>query len=260
MVHRGQIFRATAPVWVFTMLSSPILFAQNPAPAQTGSGQSASASPHLPRLGLAVVVGTTGPGIEVATAVARKTNIRGGFNYFDYSLSGTNNNITYSGKIRLESAEILLDQYLAGPLHISAGAMVYNGFQASGTLSVPGGQNFTLNHVSYYSSASDPVNGTGLITARKVAPEVLFGLGNILPRGARHFGVNLDLGVAFQGSANATLNFGGSTCLTPSGGCLPISSDPSVQSNVQAQQGKLNHSLNPYWFYPVLRISFGSKL
>lgn len=147
---------------------------------QSGAGliqdnpQTATRAP-LPRFGIEVSAGTLGAGIQVATAVARHTNIRGGFNYFSYSLSGTdsNNNLGYSGKVRPESGEILVDQYLAGPFHISGGALVYDGFQATGNVHVPGGNSFTLNDVTYYSSAADPVTGTGTIGVRKIAPEFL---------------------------------------------------------------------------------------
>jgi len=224
----------------------------NPVPAGTGGTP-------LPRFGLGVGAGTLGAGIQAATAVARRTNIRGGFNYFPYNLSGTGNGLSYSGKLRLESAELLVDEYLAGPLHISAGALVYNGFQATGSVNVPGGQTFTLNGTTYFSEATNPVTGTGAVTVRKAAPEVLFGLGNLLPRGHRHFGVNFDLGVVFQGSPSALLNLNGSTCVTPLGGCSAISANSTVQANIAAEQNKINKDLKPFGFYPVLRITFGSK-
>ena len=215
----------------------------------------------LPRFGLAVNIGTLGAGIEAATAIARHTNIRGGFNYFSYSLSGTDskNNLGYAGSLRLESGEILLDQYLKGGFHISGGALLYDGFQGTGTVHVSGGQSLTLNSVTYYSSASDPVTGTGSITVRKIAPEALIGFGNLLPRSSRHFAVNLDLGVAYQGSLNTRLNLLGSTCATATGGCATISSSPLVQANILAEQSKINNTLRPFQFYPVIRLGFGYK-
>jgi hypothetical protein len=213
----------------------------------------------LPRFGLAVSVGTLGAGIQAATAVARRTNIRGGFNFFKLSLSGTDNNngLGYSGTLRLESGEILVDQYLKGGFHVSGGALIYDGFQATGNVQVPGGQTLTLNGVTYVSAMSNPVTGTGAITVRKVAPEVLIGFGNLLPRSARHFAVNFDLGAAFQGSPNTTLNLLGSTCISQV--CSPISSNPSVQGNITAEQTKIGNTLKPFQFYPVIRISFGYK-
>jgi hypothetical protein len=218
-------------------------------------------NPSLPKFGIALTAGTLGAGIQIGTAVARHSNVRGGFNYFSYSLSGTrsSDNLAYDGTLRLASAEVLFDQYLAGPFHVSAGALVYDGFQGSGTVHVPGGSTLTLNNTQYYSSAADPVTGSGLLTSRKVAPEILIGFGNLLPRSAHHFTFNLDLGVAFQGSPNAKLNLSGSTCLTPTSGCGTISSQPTVQSNIIAEQNKINNDLAPFKFYPVIRFSFGYK-
>jgi len=233
-------------------------FGQGAAAPPGNAGQ--SGQQPLPRLGIALSIGTLGAGIQVATAVERHLNVRGGFNYFSYSLSDTtNDNLAYNGSLRLESGEILLDYYPIGPFHVSGGALIYNGFQGSGKVSVPGGQTVTLNGVTYYSEASDPVTGNGKIQAKKYAPMVLFGFGNLLPRSQRHFSTNVDIGVAFQGSPNATLNLVGSTCATLSTGCAPISAQPTVQANVVAEQTKINKDLMPFRFYPVISMSFGYK-
>jgi hypothetical protein len=224
-----------------------------------GSAAQSSQQP-LPRLGIALSMGTLGPGIQVATAVERHLNVRGGFNYFSYSLSGTtSDNLTYNGSLRLESGEVLLDYYPIGPFHLSGGALIYNGFQGKGSVSVPGGQTLTLNSVTYYSSAADPVTGNGNIQAKKFAPMALFGFGNLLPRSQRHFSTNVDIGVAFQGAPSATLNLMGSTCATVVTGCAPISAQPTVQANIAAEQTKINKDLMPFRFYPVISVSFGYK-
>ncbi len=245
-------------------LSLPLAFGQVPGgsnPAPSSAEKPPAKSAPLPRFGVAVSVGTLGAGVQVATAVARHTNIRGGGNFFRFSLSGTDNHngLAYDGTLHLQSGEILVDQNLAGPFHVSAGAMVYDGFQGTGSVHVPGGQSFSLNGATYYSAPSDPVTGTGVIGVRKIAPEFLIGFGNLLPRGRRHFTVNLDLGVAYQGSPNVLLNLAGSTCATPSAGCSSISSNSAVQSNITAEQNKISNTLKPFQFYPVLRLSFGYK-
>jgi len=222
---------------------------------------SAQSSGDVPKFGLAVGAGSLGAGVEGAVSVLHHSNVRFGVNYFSYSLSGTysNDNLGYSGKLRLASAEALWDQYLAGPVHISAGALIYDGFQGTGSIHVPGGGSFSLNGVSYISDASDPVTGTGMISSRKVAPEVLLGFGNLVPRSSRHFTVNVDLGVAFQGSLNAQLNLGGSVCAPQGAGCAPVSAQPMVQANVVAEQSRINNSLAPFKYYPVVRLSIGYK-
>ena len=217
----------------------------------------------LPRFGIGVNAGTLGAGIQAATAVTRKSNVRFGFNYFTYSGSTTSSkdNITFNGKLKLESAEILFDQYIRGGFHVSPGLAMYYGNQATGDASIPAGQTFTLNGVSYYSATANPVTGTGSFTAAKVAPELLIGFGNLLPRSARHFSVNFDLGVIFTRSPLIKLNLIGNACtISSTSGCLPISTTPSVQSNVQAEQTKLNNDAAPYIkYWPVIRLGFGYK-
>lgn len=231
-----------------------------PPPASAATTPSPKTSQSLPRFGIEVSAGTLGAGIQAATAVTHRSNVRFGFNYFSYSGSTSKDNIAYNGTLRLESGEVLYDQYLFGGVHISPGVMIYDGNQGTANAVVSGAQTFSLNGVSYYSANASPVTGTASITSRKVAPELLIGFGNLLPRSTRHFTVNFDLGVVFQGSANAKLNLGGSTC--PSDGvnnCVAISNNPAVQSNVVAEQTKINSSLGPFKFYPVIRLGFGYK-
>jgi hypothetical protein len=233
---------------------------QPTAPPASKPSTSTTAGQGLPRFGIQVTAGTLGAGIQAATAVTRHSNVRFGANYFRYSASTTSDNIAYNGTLRLESAEVLYDQYIGGGFHISPGAMIYDGNQATGSASVSGGQTFTLNGVSYFSGNSSPVTGTASITSRKIAPELLIGFGNLLPRSARHFTLNFEFGVVFQGSPNAKLNLSGNTCPSdPINGCLAISANSSVQSNIQAEQVKINGDLVPFKFYPVIRLGFGYK-
>jgi hypothetical protein len=231
-----------------------------------GFGQTPAANPPpdpspLPRFAVAGTFGTLGAGIQAATAVARETNIRFGFNYFSLGLSGTHSqtNLSYDATLRLASVEILLDQNLKGPFHVSGGALIYDGFQGTASVGVPAGQSVTLNHFTYYSQASDPVTGSATAATRTVAPEVLIGFGNLLPRGKRHFSANVDFGVAFQGSPDVRLSLTGSTCLTPAAACAPISSNPVVQANIAAQQAIIGNDLKIFRFYPVVRVSLGYK-
>jgi len=226
----------------------------------TCQGQSGS----LPRFGLGLNAGTLGAGIQAATAVTRKSNVRVGFNYFRYtaSITSNSNNITFNGTLRLESAELLFDQYLFGGFHISPGMAVYYGNQAIGNASIPSGQSFTLNSATYYSSASAPVTGTGSFTASKYAPEILFGFGNLLPRSTRHFTVNFDVGVMFVRSPLIQFNLVGNACtsLTNASTCVPIASTPSVQTNLLAEQAKANNNAAAYIkYWPVVRLGFGYK-
>jgi hypothetical protein len=215
----------------------------------------------LPRFGLGISIGTLGAGIQAATAVTRKSNVRGAFNYFTYSDSTTtNDNLAIDGTLRLASAEVLYDQFLGHGFHVSGGLMLWDGNQGTATVSVPGGNTITLNGQRYFSSIANPVNGTGSIMSRKVAPEVLFGFGNLLPRGKRRFSLGFELGVAFQGSANTRFNLTGATCLiNATTGCIPIAVDPITQANIIGEQNKVDNDLTPFKYYPIVRTTFGFK-
>jgi len=208
---------------------------------------------------LAVGVSTLGAGIQAATAVTQHSNVRVGFNYFKYSASFDKDGVAYNGTLKLQSAELLYDQYIGGGFHVSPGVVLYDGNQGTATASVPGGQSFTLGGVTYYSDSANPVSGTGTIAAKKAAPEILMGFGNLLPRSSRHFTANFEFGAIFQGSPNAKLNLNGGTCDTPGKSCQSISSNPTIQGNIQSEQTKINNALKVFKYYPVVRLSLGYK-
>ena len=87
----------------------------------------------------------------------------------------------------------------------------------------------------------------------------LFGFGNLARRSERHFGMTVDIGAVYQGVPRTTLNFTGGACDPTGLGCRDVSSDPTVQSNIQSEQAKINHSASPLRFYPVISVGFGYK-
>jgi len=216
-------------------------------------------SGQLPHFGIAVGASSLGATVQAATAVAHKSNVRFGFNYFKYSDTFSKDGINYDGTLTLESAEILYDQYVAGPFHISTGLLFYDGNKGRASASVPAGQSFTLGGVTYYSQAGNTISGSGSIDSRKTSPMVLIGFGNLLPRSSRHFSVNFDVGVVFQGSTKAALHLNGGACAQPNAGCVDAATNSVIQGNVQSEQNKINNSLTPFKYYPVVSLTFGYK-
>jgi hypothetical protein len=139
---------------------------------------------------------------------------------------------------------------------VSPGLLFYNGNQISATAAVPGGQTFSVGGTTYESDPATPVTGTGKLDFVKVSPSIMLGVGNLIPRSGRHYSFLFEVGGAYQGSARVALNLAGNVC-TPGDltTCRAISSDSTVQANIQAQQVKIQNDVNPYRFYPV--ISFG---
>ncbi|HEY4084338.1 MAG TPA: hypothetical protein VGM43_00305 [Bryobacteraceae bacterium] len=217
--------------------------------------------PAQPQVGVGVAVGTLGIGPQAAVSITKLSNIRGGANFFNYDDDFTKDGVNYNGSLKLRSFQVTWDQYLPhlGGLHISPGALLYNGNSGHATAQVPGGNSFTLGNATYYSGNTNPVTGTGDITFNKAAPMILFGFGNLVPRSNRHFGVNLDLGVVFQGAPNAKLNLAGTACLNTAQTACLNASDPTVQANVLAEQDKINKDLDPFRYYPIVSLSFSYK-
>lgn len=221
-----------------------------PSTKETGQGP-------FSRIGIGVKMSTLGVGIEVATPLARKFNVRGGFNMFRYSRLITNDGIQYDGHLQFQSAEAHLDWFLLGGLHISPGILFYNGNQLTANAAVPGGQTFSVGGTSYESDPTAPITGTGKLDFVKVSPSIMFGIGNLIPRNGRHFSFLFEVGGAYQGSARVALNLAGNVCDTTGTFCRAVSSDPTVQANIQAQQVKIQNDVNPYRFFPVLSLGFG---
>jgi hypothetical protein len=234
-------------------------------PAFVPQGGGGGSSSGLPRLGVGVKVSMLlGIGVEAATSVTRKSNVRGGFNMFRYDYDYDKDNITYGAKMRLRSAQATFDWFpFGGGFHLSPGALMYNGNKIDADVSVGGGKTFTLGSTTYTSKSSDPVHGTGILALNeyKVAPMILFGWGNLLKRSNGRFSVNFELCADFTGTPKATLNLTGSAC--PGNQqvvCQNAATDPTVQSNVQSEQKKFNDAIEFLRATPVISLTLGYKI
>jgi hypothetical protein len=252
------------------LINFPVLrlTAETPdSPDSSAPAPEATAAPAAPAkqssegripIGVGVKVSTLGIGGEVAIAVSHRSNVRFGFNAFSYGDTFVKDGVTYKGNLDLRSAQATYDMFLLKEFHVSPGVLFYNGNQVSANASVPGGQTFTLSNTNYVSDAADPITGTGKLTVYKAAPMLLLGIGNLVPR-SKHFSVSFEIGAAYQGPPRVTLNLTGSACDSTGLFCRSISSDPTIQSNIAAEQAKLNKSASPYKFYPVLSFGVGYK-
>lgn len=234
----------------------------SPMPAGGGNnagGHAASAplehTTPFSGLALGVNVGLLGVGVDAATPLSKNFNLSGGASFFSYSDNLTSDGIQYDANLRFRSVEASLDWFpMAGGFHISPGVLLYNGNQITGNAAVPGGQTFTLNHVQYMSSTTDPVTGNGSLTFNKAAPDLTVGFGNMIPRSGRHLSVPIELGFAYVGDPKVALNLAGTVCDPSGANCQTIASSPAVQANVTAQQAKLENDVSPAKVYPIFRL------
>lgn len=221
------------------------------APAEPGSS---------PRVGIGVMAGTLGIGGQVAVRVLRPLNIRAGFSGLGISYNFNNDGIDYGARLRLEGAPVTADFFFFHGMHVSGGALLYNGTQITGTASASAGKTFTLNDVAYESSAATPLTGSVGVTFRKAAPLVGFGFGNLVPRKGHRWSITADFDVAYSGSPRAALSLSGVACApgaTSGSTCRNVGTDPTIQSNVTAEQNSVNDKVRFLKIYPLFTLGFG---
>lgn len=223
------------------------------AQAPTAAASSAATGSEF---GIEIAPSTLGIEGLVAARLTKSLNVRAGVDLFGISHSFDDNGVTYTGHVDMRSAQATLDWYFWKSLHLSPGVLFYNGNQVTGSAQVPGGQSFTLNGVTFYSAAANPVNGSGTLTLGKAGPMLLLGVGNPVPRGAGHFSTVLDVGAAYVSAPNATLALSGSVCDASGANCAPVSSAPGFQSDLAAQQATWNSDIRRYRVYPILSLGF----
>ncbi|MGC2617946.1 MAG: hypothetical protein WA414_02835 [Acidobacteriaceae bacterium] len=224
-----------------------------------GGGRTAAAAEEHSRpfsgFAIGAKAGLLGIGVEAATPLAHRLNLSGGMNFFSYSDHLTDDGIPYDATLRFRSAEASVDWFpFVKSFHISPGVLLYNGNQITATAAVPGGTTFTLNNVTYMSSTTDPVTGSGSLKFNKAAPKVTVGFGNMIPRNGHHFSVPVELGFAYVGDPKVALNLTGTACDPNGSYCQSIATTPQIQANVLAQQMKIAKDAQPARFYPLVSL------
>lgn len=206
---------------------------------------------------IGVSVGTQGIGGEAATPLLRSLNLRGGADIIHASASFTSSGINYSGNLALQSGQLSLDWFpFHGSFRLSPGVMFYNGSNVNAGLAVPANQHFTVNSVTYYSSATSPLTGNATATWPKAGPRITFGFGNMLPRRVgRHFAWTSEFGMAYFGTGTVTLGFSGSACTQQNAPatCFQANTNSTFQANVAAEQAKIQKNMVYARFYPIIR-------
>ncbi len=208
------------------------------------------------KIAIGVTVGMLGPGVEVATPISNRTNLRVDGSFFNYTLSSiSEDNVNYGGNLKLRDLRASYDFFpFHGSFRLSAGVEVYNKFNVNATASLPVGQDIKLNGNEYYSDGTMGANAS-LVYGNKVAPTASFGWGNAIPRSHHHFAFPVEIGAAYTGVPTFALTASGngcavSTCTTVNS--TPISSVPGFTNNLNAQIAKVKNDLSPARFYPII--------
>lgn len=210
--------------------------------------------------GAAVKVSTLGIGVDVAVPVSERLNVRGEFNTFGLTHDFDQDSITLAAKLKLRSVVAFLDWFpLGGGFHVSPGLMLHNGNRVDANAAVPGGQRFSLGNDELISNPANPVTGTATVSFQRVAPTVLVGWGNIVPRGDRRWSVPFELGIVYSRAPTAVLSLNGSACTTNGAICRGIATEPLLQADLAEEQSQMNSDLSMLKAIPVVSFGFSYK-
>lgn len=193
-----------------------------------------------------------------ATNVNSYLDLRGDGHFFQYNVGNfQTNGFDISPRLNLASAGVSLDFY-PFPRHglrLTPGVLFYNHNQATSAVNAEGGTSFTLNHDDYYSSTSNPVTGTATLNLHSQTPAFTMttGWGSFLPAKGKHWSFPFEIGVAFIGSPAVNLALtSGQACDYAGQNCVDVTSSQQLQSDIQAQEAKYKHDLDPLKTFPVI--------
>jgi len=200
-------------------------------------------------VGVSAEVGTTGAGVHLTMPVLDNLNARVGVNAFSYSYDGSTSDVDYNFKLKMQTLDVLADYHpFAGSGFRVSGGLIYNGNKIEANARPNANGTYTINGHTYAASTVGALNGK--MDFRKIAPYLGIGWGNAVAKESK-LSFTSDIGVMFQGSANASLTSSGCTASVAS--CTQLASDLATENN------KLNDKLSKFNLYPVVRVGMGYK-
>jgi hypothetical protein len=190
-------------------------------------------------------VGTDGAGLEFEYGIARYFGARLEINGGTLSHHVNRTNIDYEGHLHFSNVQALGDWHpFAGAWRVSTG-LVYNDNKID-LNAAPSTGTLTINGNSYPAGQVGSLQGT--LSFPKISPYLGIGWG-ISPRGKGLFG-SIDLGVQYQ--ANHVSLTG--TCGPAIQGTATCT---QLQSDVAAEQLRLQDETRAFRFWPVTQIGIG---
>jgi hypothetical protein len=216
-------------------------------------------TPPFSQWAVGITTGVGGLGVQVATQLATKINLRMGGSFLNYNPVVVEQGIPIDGQVRLRTVSAAVDVFpYRGTFHISPGVTMYNGNRMTATTNIAPGSNFTIEDTVYTSDLTDPVHGFFDVSlGKKFAPSVTMGFGNMLKRSA-NWTMQTDFGVQFVGRPSFVLNMTGTAC-DVADGCTRIQDDPTTMQNLAQQQADINQDIQPLRFYPILTVGVGYR-
>jgi len=195
----------------------------------------ASAADSVWTFGL--VGGTQGLGPEVAYRGGEYFGLRANAGYAPYNRDQTIDQITYSGKLKLNSFGAAIDCYpMGGGFRLSAGVRSNN--NKVDLIATPA-SSVTVGNNTYTPAQVGTVSGT--VKANEFAPTLSLGYGGTLAEG---FTIGVELGAMFQGSPKIQ-NYQATGMLA---------NDPTFQSDLQIERARVQDKVHSYQYWPIAQI------
>jgi len=186
---------------------------------------------------LGVTGGTLGIGPEIAYRPGKYFGMRANAGFFSYNRDETVDQISYNGRLKLNSVGVAADWYpLGGGFRISAGARNNsNKIDLNGTPS----SSVTVGNNVYTPAQIGTLSGT--VKGDYFAPMLSLGYGGTFAKG---FTLGAELGVMFQGSPKVSDYH--ATGL--------LASDPNFQADVQRERARVEDKVHSYQYWPIAQV------
>ncbi len=200
-------------------------------------------------MAIGLTFGTGGVGIELATPLNTRFNLRGGVGFFNYTTSFTVDSVPVDGTLHLSNVHAGVDWFF------SDRHSFHNHSNYNAVIFIPGYGIINLNDQDYTSDPADPIHGTAFINfGSSIAPRLTAGFGNMIPHKDKNITFPMDFGFQYIRKPTALFKLAGSSC-DNSGDCQSIATDPDAQANLLEEQNEIIHDIAPLRFFPI--ISFG---
>lgn len=211
--------------------------------ATIGAQAARSTTTHGLDMSIGLRFGTLGIGPEVSKLVTSHVGLRAGANFFSLNRTFDQSDINFDATVKLKAFSGLVDLYPGsrGSFHFTGG-VVTNPASMTGT-GVPAGSTFDINGQSYPSSQVGTLNSTAQWSSVLPYAGIGFGTPATSSKAVRFV---VDLGAAV-GKAKVALS------------SSMAASNPTLQSDLDAQVKKAQDSLDKLPVYPVVAFGLAFK-
>lgn len=187
--------------------------------------------------GVAARAGTLGLGAEAAVGIGESVAVRGGLGLVPFELDATIDEMAVTLELPETWYNVGLDLYLNGAFRLGGG-MLFKSDDAmvTGNFTTPqefGTRTFTPEEIGTF---------TGVMDSKDSAPYVLMGFGKHTASG---IGLSLDVGLAFLGDPEVTLDSDGGT----------LSDEPIMRSSLDQEAQEFEDDMRTYLrYWPILNL------